>query len=65
MSRCHRQRLDRIPPLGYEVKDRKLNIKEADAANVCWIFNRFIEIGSGTELARELLARGNPPWVRH
>jgi hypothetical protein len=40
------------------VKDRKLIIKEADAANVRWIFARFIEIGSGTELARELAARG-------
>ena len=47
-----------VPPLGYEVKDRKLVIKEADAANVRWIFNQFIEIGSGTELARELAARG-------
>ena len=47
-----------VPPLGYEVKDRKLIIKEADATNVRWIFGRFIEIGSGTELARELAARG-------
>ncbi len=47
-----------VPPLGYEVKDRKLVIKEADATNVRWIFNRFIEIGSGTELSRELAARG-------
>ncbi|MBA4782081.1 MAG: recombinase family protein [Rhizobiales bacterium] len=47
-----------VPPLGYEVKDRKLIVKEADATNVRWIFDRFIEIGSGTELARELAARG-------
>lgn len=47
-----------VPPLGYEVKDRKLIIKDADADNVRWIFARFIEIGSGTELARELTARG-------
>jgi hypothetical protein len=47
-----------VPPLGYEVKDRKLVIKEADAATVRWIFARFIEIGSGTELTRELTARG-------
>ncbi len=47
-----------VPPLGYEVKDRKLIVKEADAANIRWIFDRFIEIGSGTELARELAARG-------
>ena len=47
-----------VPPLGYEVKDRKLIVKDADATNVRWIFDRFIEIGSGTELARELAARG-------
>jgi len=47
-----------VPPLGYEVKDRKLLIKEADADHVRWIFARFIEIGSGTELARQLAARG-------
>ncbi|WP_272010905.1 recombinase family protein [Roseovarius sp. ZX-A-9] len=47
-----------VPPLGYEVKDRKLVIKEADAANVRWVFNRFLEIGSCTELAREVAKRG-------
>ncbi len=52
-----------VPLLGYEVKDRKLIVKEADAANVRWIFARFIEIGSGTELARELAARGIRPAV--
>jgi hypothetical protein len=46
------------PPFGYEVKDRKLVINEADAAHVRWIFARFLEIGSGTELARELAKRG-------
>ena len=47
-----------VPPYGYRVENRKLIIKEADAANVRWIFDRFIEIGSGTELACELAARG-------
>jgi len=47
-----------VPPLGYEVKDRKLIIKDVDAAYVRWIFDRFIEIGSGTVLARELAERG-------
>ena len=47
-----------VPPFGYEVKDRKLIIKESDAAHVRWIFDRFLEIGSGTELARELGKRG-------
>ena len=47
-----------VPPLGYEVKDRKLVINEADAATVRWIFDRFIETGSATVLARELDAKG-------
>jgi len=46
------------PPLGYEVKDRKLVENPADADHVRWVFARFIEIGSGTELARELAERG-------
>ena len=46
------------PPLGYEVKDRKLIENPEDAAHVRWVFARFIEIGSGTELARELAERG-------
>jgi site-specific DNA recombinase len=47
-----------VPPLGYEVKDRKLIENHADSAQVRWVFDRFIEIGSGTELARDLAARG-------
>jgi site-specific DNA recombinase len=46
------------PPLGYEVKDRKLIENPTDASHVRWVFARFIEIGSGTELARELAERG-------
>ena len=46
------------PPLGYEVKDRKLIIKDADAAHVRWIFARFLEIGSGTKVARAVAERG-------
>ena len=45
------------PPLGYEVKERKLVENPADAAHVRWVFARFIEIGSGTLLARELAER--------
>jgi len=47
-----------VPPLGYVVKDRKLVENSEDAAHVRWVFARFIEIGSGTELARELVERG-------
>ncbi len=45
-------------PLGYDVKDRKLIENARDADIVRWVFARFIEIGSGTELARELASRG-------
>ncbi len=47
-----------VPPLGYDVKDRKLVINEREAEHVRWIFARFVEIGSGTTLVRELKERG-------
>ena len=40
-------------PLGYEVKDRKLVVNEAEAATVRMIFERFAEMGSATTLVRE------------
>jgi DNA invertase Pin-like site-specific DNA recombinase len=45
-------------PLGYEVRDRKLIVHEADAARVRWIFRRFTQLKSATLLARELVAAG-------
>ncbi len=45
-------------PFGYAVSDRKLVIVEKQAAHVRWIFARFLEIGSATELAREVALRG-------
>ncbi|MFN4282398.1 MAG: recombinase family protein [Alphaproteobacteria bacterium] len=45
-------------PLGYEVRDRKLVINEAEAATVRMIFERFVEVGSATALARALAAEG-------
>jgi site-specific DNA recombinase len=45
-------------PLGYEVKDRKLVVNEAEAAMVRSIFDRFVRIGSATTLARSLAAEG-------
>src|SRR5215204_2585 len=41
-------------PLGYDVKDRKLIINKAEAATVRMMFERFIKIGSATELVRAL-----------
>ena len=43
-------------PLGYDVKDRKLVVNDAEAATVRMIFERFIKIGSATELVRKLRA---------
>lgn len=44
-------------PLGYEVRDRKLVVRKEDAEHVRWIFTRFIELGSATELARDVDSR--------
>jgi DNA invertase Pin-like site-specific DNA recombinase len=43
-------------PLGYEVRDRKLLVHEADAERVRSIFRRFVQLKSATLLARELVA---------
>jgi site-specific DNA recombinase len=45
-------------PFGYEVRDRKLIIHEADAERVRSIFRRFVQLKSATLLARELVAAG-------
>ncbi|MCV2449790.1 recombinase family protein, partial [Paracoccus sp. DMF] len=47
-----------VPPYGYRVENRKLLVDDESAAHVRWIFARFIEIGSGTELARDVGKRG-------
>jgi DNA invertase Pin-like site-specific DNA recombinase len=47
-----------VPPYGYRVENRKLVVDEEAAAHVRWIFARFLEIGSCTELAREVGTRG-------
>ena len=46
------------PPYGYKPKERKLVIDEEEGKDVRWIFSRFLEIGSATELAREATRRG-------
>ena len=46
------------PPLGYDVKDRKLVVNEAEAATVHAIFEGFVRVGSATILARSLAAEG-------
>ncbi len=46
------------PPLGYDVRDRKLVVNPKQAEQVRWIFDRFIETGSGTRMVRELKEKG-------
>src|SRR5512147_1586948 len=43
-----------IPPLGYNVRDRKLAVNETEADLVRLIFSRFLRVGSATKLAQEL-----------
>ena len=45
-------------PLGYDVVDRRLIVNETEAASVRRIFERFVELGSATALARELRRDG-------
>jgi site-specific DNA recombinase len=45
-------------PFGYAVKNRKLVAQEPDATMVRTVFERFVRIGSGTVLARELREEG-------
>jgi DNA invertase Pin-like site-specific DNA recombinase len=45
-------------PLGYDIRDRKLVINEAEAAVVLRIFERFARGGSVTTIARDLAEEG-------
>ena len=45
-----------IPPLGYNVVNRKLVVNDAEADLVRLIFRRFLELGSATRLVEELAA---------
>ncbi len=45
-------------PLGYDVRDRKLIMNAEEAASVRMVFERFVETGSATALARELRSQG-------
>ena len=48
-----------IPPLGYDVRDRKLVVNETEAELVRLIFTRFLRVGSATKLAQELRRAGH------
>lgn len=47
-----------LPPLGYDVRDRKLVVNEAEAETVKYILHRYHELGSIRVLAEDLEATG-------
>jgi site-specific DNA recombinase len=47
-----------VPPLSYDIRDRRLIINEAEAATVTKIFERYLELGSVRLLRNELERRG-------
>lgn len=47
-----------IPPLGYDVKEKRLIVNKEEAKTIQTIFKRFTEIGSTTELCKQLRAEG-------
>ncbi|HRK98460.1 MAG TPA: recombinase family protein [Alphaproteobacteria bacterium] len=54
-----------VPPLGYNVRNRKLEINPQEAEIVQYIFHRYIEMGSTTILVKELAEKGytTKSWV--
>ena len=53
------------PPLGYDVRERKLVVNESEAVLVRDIFARYAETGSAAQLVRELQVEGHTTkvWV--
>jgi site-specific DNA recombinase len=47
-----------IPPLGYDVANRRLVPNAAEAKTIRHIFGRFVELGSSTKLVKELKLDG-------
>ena len=47
-----------MPPLGYDVKDRKLVVNDAEARTVVDIYRRYLAIKSVRDLKEELAAAG-------
>lgn len=54
-----------VPPLGYDVRNRKLEVNPKEAEIIQYIFMRYIEMGSTTILVKELEERGytTKNWV--
>ncbi|HLI12752.1 MAG TPA: recombinase family protein [Alphaproteobacteria bacterium] len=53
-----------VVPLGYDVKDRKLVVNEAEAATVRYIYSTYLALGCVRRLKQDLDARGFRSRVR-
>jgi site-specific DNA recombinase len=53
-----------VPPLGYDVRERRLVVNPEEAETVRYIYQRYLELGSVRELSRELADRGIVSKVR-
>ncbi len=54
-----------VPPLGYDVENRRLVPNEREAQLIRHIFQRFVELGSSTALCKELKEQGvtSKAWI--
>ena len=53
-----------VPPLGYDVRERRLVVNPAEAETVRHIYERYLELGCVRQLSKELAARGIVSKVR-
>ena len=53
-----------VPPLGYDVRERRLVINPAEAETVRHIYQRYLELGCVRQLSKELEHRGIKSKVR-
>ena len=58
-SRARGMWMGGTPPLGYDVRERKLVVNETEAELLRLIFKRFLRLGSATKLAQELRRAGH------
>ena len=53
-----------VPPLGYEVRERRLVVNPTEADTVRYIYERYLELGCVRQLSKELDERGIVSKVR-
>src|SRR5271163_3979995 len=53
-----------VPPLGYDVRERRLVVNPAEAKTVKYIYKRYLELGCVRQLRKELAKRGIGSKVR-